>query len=200
MGNIISFSGIDGAGKSTQTKLLTEYLISKKKTFIVTEAMFTYFILKPLVSILRYITKSPNGGPVTRNKTNNLAKLWFILAFFDIWIGYLFKVQILRTKYDYIIADRIYLDMWANLLYYGYVPRIVYRTLIRLLPSSQIGFLFLVKPGTVRKREDDFPQSYYQEQSKIYKQLPKLVNIYVIDANGRPENTFDQIKEKLIDI
>lgn len=197
MGKIISFSGIDGAGKSTQVKLLKKYLSSKKKTFVATEAMFTYFTLGPLVSILRSATKSPKGGPVTRNKNNTLAKLWFIPAFIDIWLGYLFKIQLLRLKYDYVIADRIYLDMWANLLYYGYISRQAYKMFIRLLPHSQIGFLFLVKPGTVRKREDDFPLSYYEEQSKIYSQLSRLVKINVIDANNKPEKTFDQIKEKI---
>lgn len=197
MGKIISFSGIDGAGKSTQVKLLTKYLASKKKTFVATEAMFTYFILKPLVSLLRSATKSPKGGPVTRNKTNVLAKLWFIPAFIDIWTGYIFKILLLRLKYDYVIADRIYLDIWANLLYYGYIPVWAYRALIRLLPHSQIGFLFLVKPGTVRKREDDFPLSYYKEQSRIYGQLPRFVDINVINANNKPEKTFNQIKQKI---
>lgn len=195
MGKIISFSGIDGAGKSTQVKLLSEYLDKKGLTYTSTEAMFTYFLLTPLVRVLRSATKSPKGGPVTINKTNSLAKLWFVGAFIDIWLGYIFKVVPQKIKYNYVIADRVYIDIWANLLYYGYIPHWAYKLLIGILPQADYQFLFLVKPGTVRKREDDFPLSYYQEQSKIYSDIHHLISVNVINANDVPAATFAQIKK-----
>lgn len=190
-GRIVSFSGIDGAGKSTQVKLFSQYLKSKKKNFIATEKMFTYFLLGPLVKILRKSTGSPSGGPVRRNK-RILPKFWSILAFIDIWLGYIFDILPLLFKYDIVIADRFYVDIWANLLYYGYLPKWAFG-LVKFLPRADSQFLFEVKPGTVRKREDDFPLKYYEEQSKIYKHLSKLGNFQVLDANMSPKKVSSEI-------
>lgn len=194
-GKIISLSGIDGAGKSTQVKLLSQYLKKNKIKFIATERMFTYYLLKPVVKLLRKSTGSPSGGPVKRNK-NILPKFWFILAFFDIWIGYIFDIIPLIYKYDVVVADRFYVDIWANLLYYGYLPKWGFG-LVKFLPRADTQFLFEVRPGTVRKREDDFPLSYYEEQSKIYKELSGLANFYILDANSSPKKVSSDINKKI---
>ena len=196
MGIIISFSGIDGAGKSTQVKLLSDYLIRNNKKVITTEEMFGYYLLKPIIFGLRKATGSPPSGPVKRNK-NSFLKLWFLPAFVDIWFSYIFKYYRLRAKYDYIIADRYYTDIWANLLYYGYSPKWAFRYLASLLPRSDIPVIFTIRPINVRKREDDFPLSYYQEQSLIYKNLSKLVACTIVDANNKQDSVHRQIRQFL---
>jgi thymidylate kinase len=198
MGVLISLSGIDGAGKSTQVELLLKYFRSNSKKIIATEFMFGYFILNPLIRVLRSVTGSPSGGPVKRN-SSNLAKLWFVPAFIDIWLGYFFRTRPLLSKYDFIIADRFYTDIWANLSYYGYQPSWAFELLIKLLPTPDIAFMLSVDPATVRKREDDFPDDYYKEQAKIYKHLAEKVNIHVVDANQDPKAVFNQIKLTIVE-
>lgn len=185
MGVLVSFSGIDGAGKSTQVRLISEFLKSKGYKVRTTEEMFGYFLLKPLIKVLRSATGSPSGGPVKRN-SNTLAKLWFIPAYIDIWLSYIFRIRPMVSNFDYVIADRFYTDIWANLLYYGYLPQWGFNFFINLLPQPNKAFVFLVDPATVIKREKDFPVTYYQEQSQIYKILTKKVECFVIDANKPP--------------
>lgn len=192
---LISLSGIDGAGKSTQVTLLSEYLKKEGFKVHVTEEMFGYFLFKPIIKYLRSATGSPNGGPVKRNTSSSMAKLWFIPAFIDIWASYVFKIRPKMNNYDYIIADRFYTDIWANLIYYGYAPDWVFDSLINFLPKPTKAFVFSVEPDIVLKRETDFEPSYYKEQAKIYKKLEEKVSCYVINANGEPKEVFKQIKE-----
>ena len=58
-GLLISLSGFDGAGKSTQVRLILDSLKMKGLKVRATEAMFSYFALKPFISSLRTATGSP---------------------------------------------------------------------------------------------------------------------------------------------
>src|SRR5207248_1770452 len=125
----------------------------------VSEEMFGYFLLKPIIPYLRSASGSPKEGPVNRNKTF-IKKLWFIPAFIDIWVGYFFKTNFSFKGYDVIIADRFYTDIWANLLYYGYLPNWAFK-LVTILPKTDIALMLAVSPEVVLKREQEFPTDYY---------------------------------------
>lgn len=195
MGLLISFSGYDGVGKSTQVELLSKYFKSKGKKVYVTEEMFGYFLLRSIIGLLRSVTGSQSAGPVKKNK-NLLPKLWFIPAFLDIWLMYFFKIRPILKKYDFIIADRFYTDIWVNLLYYGYLPKWAF-ILVKLLPKSDISILLMVDPEIVLKREREFSTSYYRVQSKIYKLLADQISVNIVDASQNPKIVFGKIKNLL---
>lgn len=195
MGVLISFSGIDGAGKSTQIKLLAAYLKARGKRVYSTEEMFGYFLLAPLVRLGRAISGSPSTGPVKRNKSF-LGQLWFMPAFFDIWLGYNFKVRPRLAKYDFVLADRFYTDLWANLLYYGYLPIWAFG-LIKLLPKADRVLLLSLKPEIGRARADEFPLGYFYEQARIYRELADHIDFSTIDANRSAKEVFEEVKEIL---
>lgn len=194
MGSLISFSGFDGTGKTTQVKLLSGYLRKGGKRVKTTEEMFGYFLLKPIVGVLRKTTGSPMDGPVKRNKSL-LLKLWFIPAFMDIWLMFLFKIKPMLSRYDVVIADRFYTDIWANLLYYGYLPKWAFSTFVKLLPKSDIPIMLSVEPEIVQKREREFPPAYYNKQAKIYGSLEDNINFRKVDAVEDKQKVFSMIKE-----
>lgn len=181
MGQLIALSGIDGVGKSTQVNLLANYLRAQDKSVNFGESMFTYHLFMPLVQIVRHATGLPPKSPVRINR-RLLPKLWFILAFIDIWISYLFIIKPNLMKYDFIIADRFYSDMWANMLYYGYLPQWAFG-LARLLPRADLALWLSASPANILTREQEFPVDYYYAQHRIYTQLAHILNLKLIDAN-----------------
>lgn len=193
-GLLISLTGFDGAGKSTQARLLGDYFKNKGLRVWATEEMFSYFVLRPLIGSLRTATGSPVLGPVKRNK-NPFLKLWLIPAFIDIWLGYIFKILPMLLRYDFVIADRFYTDIWANLAYYGYLPNWAFKVFLKFLPKADKAFILSVNPNIVQEREREFPPDYYEEQATIYKKLPMYVNFYIIDASKGPKTVFAEIKK-----
>ncbi len=194
MGKLISLSGIDGAGKSTQINLISKYLRNKGLSVYVTESMFGYYLFKPFIKSLRRFTKSSTEGPVRRNN-NPLYKLWFVLAFVDIWISYSIKVKHLLSKYDVLIADRYYTDLWANLLYYGYCPKWAFELFLLFLPTADLSIWLSVEPKNVFKREMEFDGNYYYSQQTIYERFRNLRNYITVDANSSAEEVFNKIKK-----
>ena len=194
MGKLITLTGYDGAGKSTQVNYLLKHYRSKNKKVHATEAMFGYFLLKPVIKNLRRKTGSPTGGPVKRN-SDFLPKLWFVPAFIDIWLMHVFKIKPLLRKYDAVIADRYYYDIWANLLYYGYITEWGYNSLLKFLPHPDIRIMLVADPESILKREREFPPAYYKSQAKIYKRLAQKLKFVEVDATKTAVTVAKHIKK-----
>lgn len=182
MGKLVSLSGVNGVGKSTQVEIIRKKLLSMDKSVLVTQQLFRYFLLVPIIKLLKPSSGSSSGPAIKKNK-RIILKIWFVLAFVDIWIGYLVKISPLVKKYDYVIADRDYGDLWISILYYGFMPRWAFKPLIGLLPKADVNFLFIVQSKNVEKRETGFPKQYYSDQIRLYKMVVNKKNTVIIDAN-----------------
>lgn len=178
---LISFSGVDGSGKSTQIEMFSKYFKKTNKKVLVLK-IFEYFLLKPVIALLKK-NKTSKLGIISKTQ-NPIFVLWCIPALLDIWISYLINILPALFKYDIIICDRYYYDMAVNMAYYGYMPKSFLKYYIGLLPRSDIGITFLLDPLPAHKRSKEFDLSYYIDQHKLYSNLKWLTKVIIVDKKS----------------
>lgn len=191
-GVLLALSGIDGSGKSTLTKGLFEKLESKSNKVLVT-SVFEYFALKKLASWLGIKSK----GTFTNTKNNNpFFTLIIPLILFDFWAHYIVRLNKLKSKYDYLICDRYFIDMLVVLSYLGYVPKSFFPLINALTPKADLQIILLLEPKTAKSRKPEHRLEYYQEEHSLYNRV-KGKNVIRIDASTSKDKVLKQILKKI---
>jgi len=160
--HLVSFSGVDGSGKSTQIEAAVEYLRE----------------LGPRVRVLRFwddiavlsrfregashtLFRSEKGigtpgKPVQRRDKNvrswpmTVARL-FLYGLDAIHLAYVVGAASLREE-NFVIMDRYLYDELANLKLQNSVNKAYVRMLLKLVPRPDVAFLLDADPAGVRRR------------------------------------------------
>ncbi len=199
---IYFFSGVDGAGKSTHSKLLTYYLV-KKCNCKVRLVWMRWFALTsyPLLAICRFLglTLRPRGSTIPLRlywMVKPISRLWLNLFLLDYAIYASYVSTNLFCRKSVVVADRFALDILVDVIYdtrlnplKHLVGRFFYLLLYKLLRTGKArGVVMLVDEETVFSRRKDIPlRSYVRFRIPIYRKLAKHLGLPVID--GRAELT-----------
>lgn len=154
---LITVSGLDGSGKSTQAKLLSEKIVNSKIIHIV-----NFRLVNRLFSLKKSKTTSNNPKSISKNKWIGYLNIFLLFIDMFIFIIY-FKFQ---TKS--IICDRFFYDLIASHAY-RYGDSIPLQLLIKFIPKTTISFYILVEDSIAQNREeDDFHDIEYFQKMKFY--------------------------------
>ena len=189
---IISFEGIEGVGKSTQLRLLKDYLESK------------HF----LVEVYREPGSTNTGEKIrdillnSANELSNEAELLLMFAS----RAELIKHKIKKSKSDYLLLDRFY-D--ASLAYQGYGRKLSIPLIESLItftdcpvPNYSILLDIPVEEGFARKTNDDIDRiessskSFFERVRKGYLKIAKENNDRFIKINA--SKNIDEVHQKII--
>jgi thymidylate kinase len=183
--NFVSFSGIDGAGKSTQIQALCAEM--RKEGRRVRVIRFWDDIAK--LTNLREATghkifKGDKGigspsAPINRRDKNVRSWPMTMVRLFIYFIDALSVrsevKKALSSEDDLIIFDRYIYDELANLTLRNPVIRAYVRLIARFVPKPQIAYLLDADPVKARERKPEYPLEFLYTNRQSYLALTELV-------------------------
>jgi thymidylate kinase len=187
---VVSFSGIDGAGKSTQIEMLRTSITqaglgSSLLTFWDDVAMFSGF--REMCSHLVFGGDKGVGSPekpIERRDKNvsswpaMLMRLFFYV-FDSLSLSYRFA-KAKRSSADVVIFDRYIYDEFANLPLQQWFVRSYVRLMMKLVPKPDVAYMIDADPAQARLRKPEYPYEFLQRNRASYLELNKIDEIMTI--------------------
>lgn len=183
---LISFSGIDGAGKSTQITNLHNRLTSSGLTVRVIPFWDEVAQLTSLREEVGHkVFRGDRGvgtpeAPIVRRDKNVQSP---VLTLFRLGVYLLdaisLKIKIMaacKSKIDVIIFDRFVYDELANLDLDQVAFRVYARVLLRIAPKPDVAFLLDADPQDAFVRKPEYPLQFLHSNRKSYLRLAHIAD------------------------
>jgi thymidylate kinase len=187
---IVSFSGIDGAGKTTQIQAFANWLCAaglrvQLLTFWDDVVVFSRF--RERMSHRVFKGDQGIGSPEKPlNRRDKNVTSWPVTAFRLVLylsdaVSVSRKVRLARKgDADVVIFDRYLYDELANLPFDGWFARIFVRAVLRFAAAPDVTYILDADPVQARKRKPEYPLDFLRKNREAYLRLSRLLGRVVV--------------------
>lgn len=186
----VSFSGVDGAGKSTQIERLRGRLEKcgmRVRILRFWDDIATLTRLREEAGHKVFRGEKGIGtpeAPVNRRDKNvrgwPMTCLRLLLYLLDALSLRRVYENAIRSGADFIIFDRYTYDELANLDLSNRMIRAYARFLVRLVPRPDVSFVLDADPGAARARKPEYPLEFLRLNREAYLHLSRMFGLTVV--------------------
>jgi thymidylate kinase len=203
---IITFSGIDGAGKTTQISSLSAYL--SKRGYRVAEVRFwdDVAVLSKLragvsLTLLRKDATTTDNASLRNDKN---VRTWYLMLARSGF--YLLDALSLRRvvsrlrnsgQFEFIIFDRYLYDQLVQIRPRHWLARAYIRLLLSLAPTPEFPFILDASPEEAFARKPEYPLDFMRGYRRSYLELREFVSHLAVIDPSTMENVQHLIVQKI---
>ena len=203
---LVSFSGIDGTGKSTHSKKLVRQFKDMRIPSQFAECLWSPKLSYPFMALVYLLT---GWRRKDYHKSKILRKVWNYIVILDFLFIYLFRIKRHLIIGKTVFADKYAYDLLTTLMYNGLYNEKAARIMLKLFPKPDLVFIFDIPEEVSNERKDDTIEyvrkfgadhdvdKYLKIRREGYIKIAKSLGISIIDArkdfNMLHEEIFDKI-------
>ncbi|HEX4784594.1 MAG TPA: hypothetical protein VH350_09650 [Candidatus Sulfotelmatobacter sp.] len=203
---LISFSGIDGAGKSTQIDYLKTYLENQGLRVL----LLTFWDNVAVFSRMRggvgqrtapvpLAAQSNADAKIFVPRNNKHIRKWYLsTARAGFYILDVVRLHRLLANpdlegYDVVIFDRYVYDQVANIYSKSSLARVYSKLLLKQAPAPDLAFIIDANPDAAFARKPEYPLVFVRKNQQNFLNLRELVPQLIVISPGSPEDVRDEI-------
>jgi thymidylate kinase len=201
---LVTFSGIDGAGKSTQIELLKSRLQQQGLRVLLLSFWDDVAALSEMRAGVGYRAMGSSDSkqvsePSFAPRNNKHVRKWYLTAarsaFYVLDVARLYRVLASpRVKNcDVVIIDRYIYDQIANIYSQSYIGRSYTKLILGLAPTPDRAFIIDASPAAAFARKPEYPLEFVYRNRQTFLNLRELVPQLIVISEGPAEDVSSAI-------